>query len=580
MKVKLARTAGFCMGVRRAMDLVLGAVRTEKRKIFTHGPLIHNPQVLDILRKRDVHVTTEAPDTSGHVVVIRAHGIPVESREKLVNSGQEIIDATCPKVIKVQALIDSYAQKGYLPMILGDDDHPEVIGLISYSHGRGIVIKGIDEIPQFQPGEKVLFVAQTTQDKVVFEDIDRYLRSCDLELKVFNTICDATQRRQDEVRNISQEVEAMVIVGGFDSGNTQRLAKISREAGRPTFHVETDMELAYQPLAQFNTIGVSAGASTPSWMIQRVVRAIENTRGQQEDAWRGFLYSLVRFLVMSNLLVALGAGALGYTGLLLMGMTPQFKDPLIPFFYCYSMHLLNYFLDQSSFEYNDPDRITFYERHRFGLIGAGVGSMIMALVLVWGLGLGPFILLAVMSALGLLYGIQVVPHNILESLGLSQYTKLKDIPGSKTFLISVAWATVICLVPAMGRYGHVSLDTFIAFGAIFLLVFIRSAFFDLIDMQGDLIVGQETLAIALGEDKTRTLLNYLTGILFLWLVSAVFFSSEWLLCLQLLPCPLFVWGYLRRYDRHGPRPGVIFEGLVESNFLLAGLIGLIHAGLH
>jgi 4-hydroxy-3-methylbut-2-enyl diphosphate reductase len=234
MKVKQAKTAGFCMGVRRALEKVLGQAYKEPGPIFTYGPLIHNEQVMKLLESKGVRVAKDISTLKEGTLIIRAHGIPPQERKLLKNSGLKIIDATCPRVARVQALIRYHTHKGYLAVIVGEQDHPEVVGLKGHGNGRALVISTSEEVSLLPAGEKILVVAQTTQEKQTYERIVETIKKRFPEALVFNTICDATEGRQQEVRALATHVDGIVVVGGFHSGNTRRLAQVaSSTAARP-----------------------------------------------------------------------------------------------------------------------------------------------------------------------------------------------------------------------------------------------------------------------------------------------------------------------------------------------------------
>ena len=273
MNIFLAKKAGFCMGVKRAVDLVFKTARQYKNcSIFTLGPIIHNTQVLHLLEKQGVKVIEDPKQAPpGSVVVIRAHGVPLEIKNKLVQQKVVIIDATCPRVLKVQQLIKQYCQKGYQPIIIGESEHPEVKGLCSYAQNKAWMIGSEEEIKKLPQAQKVLVVAQTTQNERLFKKMAELIKKRYPEVKVFNTVCNSTHERQEEVRKMAKKVEAVVVVGGKMSGNTRRLAQIGSETGLKTYHIETEDELNPEEITKFKTIGVTAGASTPYWLIRRVI---------------------------------------------------------------------------------------------------------------------------------------------------------------------------------------------------------------------------------------------------------------------------------------------------------------------
>jgi 4-hydroxy-3-methylbut-2-enyl diphosphate reductase len=277
MEILVARKAGFCMGVERALNMVMDAVRdSQKGSIYTYGPLIHNPQVVKYLESLGVKVASsidEIPD--GSRVVIRSHGIGPEMRSLLERKNFELIDATCKFVIKAQQMARQLYEEGYQVVILGLKDHPEVVALREYTNNEALVFSTLDEIKNLQnPPDKLGVICQTTLNTEFFgHAIDR-LRAMVPDLVVKNTICDATAKRQEAARNIAEEVDAMIVIGGKQSSNTRKLTDICRDRGVDTYQIETPDELRKGWFLGRKRIGVTAGASTPDWMIEEVIRAI------------------------------------------------------------------------------------------------------------------------------------------------------------------------------------------------------------------------------------------------------------------------------------------------------------------
>lgn len=275
MEVVLARNAGFCMGVRRAVETTLAMVRKEESAIATFGPLIHNPQVLTLLQQQGVSILEEIPGRAEGTIIIRAHGIPPEKKKKLEASGARVEDATCPRVMKVQAIIAKYRKDGYSTVIIGDRDHAEVEGLMGYAGESCRVVNSEEDVAALRLASPYIIVSQTTQDERAFETLrDAILRRFPGG-KVFNTICDSTHKRQEEVRRLCHEVQALVVVGGRSSANTRRLGEIAEGLGCPVFLVESEADLDPEKLRGVARVGVTAGASTPNWVIARVVEVLE-----------------------------------------------------------------------------------------------------------------------------------------------------------------------------------------------------------------------------------------------------------------------------------------------------------------
>jgi 4-hydroxy-3-methylbut-2-enyl diphosphate reductase len=322
-------------------------------------------------------------------------------------------------------------------------------------------------------------------------------------------------------------------------------------------------------------IGVTAGASTPNWMIKSVVREIESIQSRQETFLHRWIIQASRFLLMSNCVVAAGAFALAHAAAIIAGRSTGFIYPALAFFYIYAMHVLNRFLDKGASAYNDPEVATFYKRYRGFLVVSGIVSLVTALGLSWYLGLWVFFAMVGLNLLGIAYSIPLVPMRIRH---LWRYSRIKDFPGSKTLSEALAWGVVIALLPLLGGHAQALLASVAAFIFVFSLTYIRSALFDIFQEQGDLFVGVETLPITLGEERTLLLLKGVALFLGLFLIAAplsgVVGPFSYLLLFTVLSATLCLLAYEWKWLHTGRR----FEALVEGNFFLAGLLGLIWQG--
>jgi len=277
--IKLAESAGFCFGVKIAVDSAIKAGK-ELGGAYTNGPIIHNKQVVQFLESLNVKQLDENTELkSGDTVIIRSHGVPPEVERDLRSKNINVIDATCPFVKKVHEKVRQLVEEGYYVVIIGEKGHPEVIGILGHlrdAGGKGIVIQNMEELYKNLPKRnKVGIVAQTTQNEDFFEKAVGYIASNVEELKVFNTICDATSVRQEEVKKLAPTVDIMIIIGGKHSGNTNRLAQISRSLNPNTYHIEKADELKKEWFDNVKSVGISAGASTPDWIIKEVVERIK-----------------------------------------------------------------------------------------------------------------------------------------------------------------------------------------------------------------------------------------------------------------------------------------------------------------
>lgn len=572
MKVKLARTAGFCLGVHRAMQMVLAEANKREGPLLTLGPLIHNDQVLDLLSSKGVLPVDDLNGVPPGRIVIRAHGIPPKERQALKNSGLKIIDATCPRVARVQGIIRYHSNKGLSAVIVGDKDHAEVRGLMGCSEGPVYVIDSRKDVSLLPHMVKVFVVAQTTQNEQNYQDIVKALKERFEDVLVFDTICDATSQRQQEVRSFAGQVDALVVVGGYHSANTRRLVQVSEEAGLPALHVETETALDKEKLSTLQTIAVTAGASTPNWMIKNVVREIEGIRGRRDTPFRIWLRRAFRFSVLSNFLVAVGAFSFAHAASILSQRTPGLIYPSLAFLYVYAMRVLNRFLDRGASAYNDPDKATFLTKHRRLLIAMGITAVVTALGLSYRVGITTFLALGGFSLLGIIYSIPLIPPRLRDR---SPYSKIKDVPGSRSISEALAWVAVIGVLPLLESNQTAWPAALTSIFIVFLISYTRSVLFDIFQVQGDLVVGTETLPITFGEKRTLTLLKIMLFASALILFGAPIaglvtpFALVMILSLSALSLCLLA------YEKRWVYPGLALEGMVEGTFFLAGFLAVI-----
>jgi (E)-4-hydroxy-3-methyl-but-2-enyl pyrophosphate reductase len=572
MKVILAKSAGFCMGVRRAVETTLDVIQKEDTGVSTFGPLIHNPQVLDLLGERGVKVLQDVPEHESGTVIIRAHGVPPAQKEKLKMAGATIKDATCPHVVKVQVIIRKYLKQGYGTVIIGDRNHAEVEGLMGFAGSFGQIVSNQEDVKNLQLDSPYIIVSQTTQDETAFEELSNMVLARFPGGKVFNTICDATHKRQSEVRSLCQDVQAMVVVGGKNSANTQRLAEIAEGMECPVFLVETEEELDLDALAKYECVGVTAGASTPTWMISRVVRILEAIPSKGEGRLKHVFKKLLWLLLATNIYVGFAGSALTYTVETLQNNVPEISHLLVSFLYLFAMHNLNRFTDRKLQKFNDPLRAIFYEKYRWPLLVTSALSLALALTLVFEHGIKPFFLLTGMSILGILYSVQVIPKSLIPNISVRG---LKEIPGSKTFLVAVAWAFVTTLIPAWSDSHNLDLSTIVVLLFVLLLVFVRNALFDVFEVQGDRIVGKETLPVCIGKEKTLLVLNIIMMFLLVLLLLMPLFGLMSKAGFWLLPGIIYIIGLTRLYNRGKISQGPKLEFCLDTVFyLLAALAWL------
>lgn len=286
MKVLRAKSAGFCWGVERAIDIARDYASQGRHPVYTDGPLIHNRQMMEVLSHEGVRevgdyqsrseVAVEHAPGDKPVMVVRAHGISPERRAYLKSLGMEFRDATCPDVGIIAGKIRLHAKKGYATVIFGDKNHPEAIGLMGYTEGRGHIIKNRAEIDALPPLGRVCMVSQSTMFMHEFYALADYARTKFPEVVVFDTICQATKDRQNDVVTLVRDgAQAIVVIGGRHSANTLKLADLARHQNLPTYHIETAAELDPAEMKKYAAVGVTAGASTPEFLISEACAKLE-----------------------------------------------------------------------------------------------------------------------------------------------------------------------------------------------------------------------------------------------------------------------------------------------------------------
>jgi 4-hydroxy-3-methylbut-2-enyl diphosphate reductase len=271
MKIKVAKSAGFCWGVKRAVNMAVDSVKKAGGRALCLGELIHNKREIERLKNLGMVFIEDMNDLKkGDTVVIRSHGVSPKVLEFLKRKGVEIVDATCPFVKDVHEKAMKLEEEGYPILILGNAHHPEVIGIAGHVKNP-MIINSLEEIKKLPPMKKLGVVCQTTLNLSFFKEAVSILSLKVKDLKVYNTICSATSVRQKETLKLAKEVDVMFVIGGKNSSNTTKLYQIAKEVNPRTYHIESKDEIEPDWLKNSETVGITAGASTPQWVIEEVV---------------------------------------------------------------------------------------------------------------------------------------------------------------------------------------------------------------------------------------------------------------------------------------------------------------------
>lgn len=571
MEVKLAKTAGFCMGVRRAVDIVLDIAQHEKkRRIYTYGPLIHNPQTIELLKSRGIipiESIDEIKDKDNAILIIRAHGIAPAERKKIKESGIEVVNATCPKVGYVQSIIKKHTALDYTVVIVGDREHPEVDGLLGYTGGKGIIISNIEEVDKMPCSSKMCIVAQTTQNLDDYDKIVERIKKICPDAVVFNTICSSTEQRQAEVTEMAGEMDAVFIVGGKNSANTRRLADLAQKKQSSTFHIETPEEMEKIDLGPFNRIGVSAGASTPNWIIDRVMDKIMEGQSRKLKIL-GKLLNIWMLAIKTEIYSAIGAGCLCLVCMMLQGMQPRASFIAIASLFVYAVHVFNRLIRNKPAGLVGTFREETYLRNEKIYFYTSVMAIAGSLILAFFESLIVFVALFIISVAGAIYDMKILPPKW-------KLQSLKDVPGSKNTFMSAAWGIAAAFLPALENQYIFTTGLLVAFLFTFGMVFIRSAMSDILEIQSDKLIGKETIPVFFGKERTINILRIISLILLIILLLS--YPAGWTsaLSIALVVCLLYIWICFFFCDRKPALSGAIKEGLLETSYIIAGFCVLL-----
>jgi 4-hydroxy-3-methylbut-2-enyl diphosphate reductase len=552
------------------VDLVLAELRRSRGPFRIYGPLVHNPLVQEALEEKGVRVCTDPSCMESGVLFLRTHGTPPEELAVLEHLPVRIRDLTCPRVARALRAAVRRREEGRSIVILGDPDHQEVRALRSYGGGDSAhVIQGPGDVAGLPALERPFLLSQTTQDETVFERTAAALSARFPDLETENTICESTRLRQEELRSLCPRADCAVVVGGRESANTARLAGIAAGSGLPVFRVERADEIEPGALSGFRRILLAAGASTPSWSIRQVLGRLQALQGSR----RAFAFSAIRGMVFSNLHLLLAAMAIGTAGGMVAGrswLLPSLASSLILF----ALLNINSILEAGFSRVESEERQVFVRRHgrslaiqsSLALAAAAAASALLPPLfgLVYA---GSMVLFAVYSS-PLLAGAQFPPGG------------LRAVPGSRDILFALGWAVLLAVLPAAGAGTGTSPAGTAAWSVQLLMLFLgRSILLDLVDLQGDALMGRDTIPLALGTGRSRLLLYAAIAVPAALLAAAA--------AAGLLPAPALgaaaghLWlgsGYLLL--RRSPFPSELSARIAgDGSLLAAGLAALLAVGL-
>ncbi len=556
------------MGVRNAILKIVKEINTSPGDIYVYGPLIHNPQTIDVLKNRGLKTVTHLDEIQGKEIAIRTHGITVEENKKLKKNSRRLINLTCPRVSRVQSIIKKFSNNGYYTIIVGDSNHAEVIGLKSFA-ARGVsVISCKEDIKNIPERPKYILVSQTTLDQYFFDTLVQIIIGKFRNIEIVDTICDSTRLRQEDViGGIRKGIDTLVVVGGKNSANTKRLAKIGQESGIKTFYIETEEEINQNDFENTDNVLVTAGASTPGWIINNVLEKLFTIKYNKTHFMVNTVKILLEFLVRTNLLSSFAGFFLTIIAQLFYNSVIDFRYSLISFFFIFSMYSTNNYFERDFLKVSNSYKYQIYDRFGLLLMFLSVLFMSASVFLAIDLNLESTLILILSYLFGFTYSTRWL-KSVIRKLPIQFLRRLYN----TKIITSFGWLIVTVILPLIHHAADylllITLTTFILG-----FVFIRNMLIDLIALQGDLIFGRETVPILLGIRKTRTIIYSFSVVSSLLLIVSAFYRGDLFILLYNINLLYFI-KLFNKINRVTYLISLKYELLVDFNYLLMIIFSL------
>jgi len=509
------------------------------------------------------------PDST---VIIRSHGVPPETRALLEKSGANICDATCPKVSRVQKLVKKYYDLGHDIVIVGNPEHTEVRGLAGYADYKCKIVQSEEEAGRLDNLRSPVIIGQTTINEEFYDSVASVVKRNYPEAIVLDTLCDSTSTRQQEIAELAVDTDAIVVVGGKNSSNTKQLFEVARKTGVACFWVETADEISTEDFKNFSSVAVTAGASTPHWIVSRVVEKLERLGKKIKPIWeweplKNFGYAIVQ----SGFMAGIAASMLSLCVPLFAntGFNPAIT--LSAGFFIFAIHALYNLKDWMGLALVDPARILFYRRNRKIILSAITFALLLSVSLALLAGIIPtIIMISGVILFVIVHGIRRIPKFGF----LKGFSSLWEIPGAKDILHSAGWFLAVGIIPvfAFNIPIVVAISVLLWVASIAIL---RAALFSINELETDRITGKESLATILGEKAESTIAIttiFLCAGITIFGVSAGYFNN--LVLFEIAPL-LYLLSLMLFKKKLGIRRGTWMELAIDLGFVLMGLIAVI-----
>lgn len=541
MKIELAANSGFCFGVKHAIVKAVEEINRSSEPILVYGPLIHNPQTVEILENRGLKTINSLANIDGKQIAIRTHGIPLYESMEIKRRSSRLLNLTCPKVARVQAIIKKYSADGCHTIILGDGEHAEVVGLKSFASSGVTVISSLDEIADIPFAEKYLLVSQTTLNRELFDKVVSLLTEKLKNLNVVDTICDSTGNRQDDVHeSIKKGIDTLIVAGGKNSANTTRLADIGRKNGLKTFHIETERELSFDMLKDSKYVLVTAGASTPGWIINNILERLYTIKYRKGNRLLKAFRLGLEFLVRTSSLSAIFAFFLTWF-IQSEGRDAEFQGkaqgmllPLISMLYIFAMYTTNNYFDRNLLKASNSYKYRIYKKYGRLLTVLSLGLLSASLWFIRDYSPLSVAILVCSTICGLMYFTTPVKRLV----DIIKAQSIKNLYGSK-LVTTLGWFAVTVMVPALQFHSDISVTIYASAFLIFLIT-MRHLIMGIVAYQGDFIFGRLTLPLWIGIKGTKLLCYILTALVLLACAYAIYASGSSSLALLLCPVAYYI----------------------------------------
>ncbi len=584
MKIEVGKHAGFCRGVKEAVDKAFALSREEKKEIYTDGELIHNPQTIRMLESRNVKVLKDKETLKkieGKTVIIRAHGVPPERRNELKKKANNLKNFTCIDVARVQSTIKKWSNKGFSIIIFGKKEHPEVIGLLGYAKEGFIVYKeeDIDKLPNLK---KVFLVSQTTMDQEAFSKISILLKQKFRSLEIENTICSATELRQNEVKELAKRNDCIIVIGGKKSSNSKRLYELSMQFAK-TFFIENVEELKEIDFKGIKKLGITAGASTPDWLITEFIEEIQKL---SQKLLPGFFRNILSFSLHSNFIAALGVFVLSFAVAENFNTIFSFNIGLLVSLYYLSMSLMNSYTNRFSFKIDNPGSYRFISRYRYVFLSLFILSIIVILYIAFRFGQNIMILTMFSILLGIVYNLSFLPLQglIRKIMSFREWDllALKSVvlAFAVTFLLNGLY--ILHTMPDFwlglfedGSFLY-SFGFYFSVYYVFILMFTRQVLFEIKSAQTDKISGVSSILNIMNKKNVIKILRILPIILVFMMIVGVFAGHYPLGNMKYIISVIYTYFLLSlalKKEMFHKRNK--FELIIESNIYIAGIIAFL-----